>query len=203
MARNTGPKNRIARREGENLGLKSGINQKLERRLKVLPGQHGRMGKKKTSEYGVQLREKQKVKAIYGVLETQFRKYFKIASKTHGATGETLLSLLERRLDNVVYRLNFASTRASARQLVNHGHVSVNGKKNTIPSYLIKVNEVISLDATALSMPDVKKQLSDTTPMITKWLEKKAAVGRVTRMPMRDDIEMSINDQLIVEFYSR
>lgn len=203
MARNTGPKNRLARREGENLGLKSGINQKLERRLNVLPGQHGKMGRKKVSGYGVQLREKQKVKTIYGILETQFRKYFGIASKTHGATGETLLCLLERRLDNVVFRLKFATTRAFARQLVGHGHVLVNGKKVTIPSCLVKKDDVVTLDSKAMSMPDVKKLLAEENVIIVKWLERKAAAGKIVLLPARDDIDMGINEQLIVEFYSR
>lgn len=203
MSRYTGPKNKVARREGENLGLKSGLAIKVEKRLNVLPGQHGKMGRKKRSEYGIQLREKQKTKAIYGVLETQFANYFKKASKTAGATGETLLTILERRLDNAVYRLNFAPTRAFARQLVNHGHVFINGKKVNIPSYLVKTGEVISLTSKAMAIPEVKKLLADAAPKTPKWLEKKAAAGKVVSLPQRDDVDANINEQLIVEFYSR
>lgn len=203
MARYTGPKNRIARREGINLGLKSGLAPKLERRIKIPPGQHGRHGRRKLSEYGLQLREKQKVKAIYGVLERQFHRYYVMASKTKSATGETLLSLLERRLDNVVYRLGFASTRAAARQAVSHNHVTVNGKKVNIPSYLVKKDDIISLDNKLPNTPDVKKLLEESNYIVPKWLERKAIVGKVVNLPSKEDLSFDVNEQLIVEFYSR
>lgn len=203
MARYTGPKNRIARREGVNLGLKTGLAQKLERRLKVLPGQHGRRGKKKSSEFGLQLREKQKLKSIYGVLEKQFRKYFAMATKTKSATGETLLEILERRLDNVVYRLGFAGTRAQARQAVSHNHILLNGKRNNIPSTIVKKDDVIGMDNKWMNNPDVKKILGDKTIKVSDWLEKKAAVGKVLKLPVRSELDLDINEQLIVEFYSR
>jgi small subunit ribosomal protein S4 len=203
MARYTGPKNRISRREGVNLGLKSGLGVKLERRLKVVPGQHGRRGKKKTSEYGLQLREKQKLKAIYGVLEKQFRKYFSMAKKTKSATGATLLEILERRLDNAVYRLGFANTRAAARQAVSHSHVYINGKKNNIPSTIICKDDVISIDNKWMNNPDVKKMLEDKSIILPDWLERKAAVGKVVKLPIRGELDLDVNEQLIVEFYSR
>lgn len=203
MARYTGPKNRIARREGANLGLKSGLAQKLERRLKILPGQHGKKGKKKTSDYGLQLREKQKLKAIYQILEKQFRKYFAMAAKTKSATGETLLQLLERRLDNVVFRLGFAPTRAFARQTVSHNHIFVNGKKVNIPSFFVKENDVITIDTKMMNNPDTKKLLEDKNMIIPQWLERKAAAGKIIKFPERKDLDLDINEQLIVEFYSR
>lgn len=203
MARYTGPKNKLSRKEGVNLNLKSGLSQKVERRINVLPGMHGKMGKKKVSEYGLQLREKQKVKEIYGVLEKQFTRYYKTASKSKGATGETLLALLERRLDNVIYRLGFAATRAAARQIVSHRHVLINNKKVNIPSYLVKKDEVISLDAKAQTIPEVKKLLEEKNFIMPEWLDRKAAVGKVVRLPLRTDLQLNVNEQLIVEFYSR
>ncbi len=203
MARYTGPKNKLSRKEGVNLNLKSGLSQKVERRINVLPGMHGKMGKKKVSEYGLQLREKQKVKEIYGVLEKQFSRYYKTASKSKGATGETLLALLERRLDNVIYRLGFAATRAAARQIVSHRHVLINNKKVNIPSYLVKKDEVISLDAKAQAIPEVKKLLEEKNFIMPEWLDRKAAVGKVVRLPLRADLQLNVNEQLIVEFYSR
>lgn len=203
MARYTGPKNRLSRREGVNLDLKTAGNLKLERRLKVLPGQHGRRGRRKTSEFGIQLREKQKVKRMYGVLEKQFASYYEKAAKTKGATGETLLVTLERRLDNVVYRLGFAPTRQSARQIVSHGHVLVNGKRMTIPSYLVKTDDTISLDTKAQNIAYIKKLLEEKTLTIPNWLEKKAVVGKVARYPKREDITGDIAEQQIIEYYSR
>lgn len=203
MARYTGPKNRLARREGVDLGLKAGVALKLQRRLNVPPGQHGQRGKRKLSEYGLQMREKQKVKRMYSVLERQFARYMKYASQVKGATGEALLTLLERRLDNVVYRLQFAQTRAQARQFVSHGHILVNGKKVNIPSYLIKKDETISPSNKAMSNVLISKLLEDKNPVLPKWLERKASVGHVIRLPERNDIDVDINEQLIVEYYSR
>lgn len=202
MARYTGPKNKIARREGVNLGLKS-IPVKVEKRLGVLPGQHGKKGRRKVSEFGIQLREKQKVKSIYGVLEKQFRKYFAMAAKSKGSTGEALLAILERRLDNVIYRLQMASTRAAARQMVAHRHVLVNNKKVNTPSYLVRTGDVIVLDSKASSIPEVKKLFAEQNLTIPSWLERKGGAGHIVKIPTRGDIDAAITEQLIVEFYSR
>lgn len=202
MARNTGPRNKIARRLGVDLGLKTNTKS-LERRLQSPPGQHGKKGRGKMSDYGIQLAEKQKVKAIYGVLERQFSKYYEVATKSSEATGEAMLSLLERRLDNVIYRLKLAPTRRAARQIVSHGNAIVNGRKLTIPSYRVSPEDVITLSATGLAIPSVKLLQEEKDVQLPSWLEKKASVGKVTRMPVRADLPEVINEQLIVEFYSR
>lgn len=206
MARYTGPRNRLARREGLDLGLKtvgSHAHAMLLKRLNVPPGQHGPKGKRKTSDYGLQLREKQKVKRLYGVMERQFRRAFEGARKWKGNTGEKLLEYMERRLDNVVYRLGLAPTRSLARQLVNHGHVLVDGKRVTIPSYVSKAGEVVTLKAKALEIPAVKKMLEEASYKAPEWMERKGPVGKVVRLPLRSDIIEDINEQLIVEHYSR
>lgn len=206
MARYIGPKNRLSRREGTDLGMKtigSKAHAALLRRLNVPPGQHGRKGRKKPSGYGEQLREKQKAKRIYGVLEKQFRNYFTKALKFKGHTGEALLVQLERRLDNICYRFAFAPTRASARQFVNHGHVLVNNKKVTIPSFQIKPDDVVTLKSKGMEIPAVKKLLTEKNPHIPDWLERKGAAGRMIKIPDRSSIEADINEQLIVEYYSR
>ncbi len=202
MARNTGPRNKIARRLGVDLGLKTNTKS-LERRLQSPPGQHGKKGRGKMSDYGIQLAEKQKVKAIYGVLERQFSKYYEVATKSSEATGEAMLSLLERRLDNVIYRLKLAPTRRAARQIVSHGNAIVNGRKLTIPSYRVNPEDVITLSATGLAIPSVKLMQEEKDVQLPSWLDKKASVGKVTRMPVRADLPEVINEQLIVEFYSR
>lgn len=199
MARYTGPKDRLSRREGFDL---FGKGAKLTR-LAVPPGVHGPKGVRGSSQYGKQLREKQKVKRLYGVLERQFRKYIKEALKTKGNTGETLLALLERRLDNVVYRLGFTPTRPAARQLVSHRHVLVNGQKVNIPSYQVRVGETIGLSSKAIEIPAIKKSLEEKDKKIPGWLDKKAAVGAVTRLPKSEDIQEPISVQDIVEYYSR
>jgi len=202
MARYTGPRNKKSRRIGQDLNLKT--NPKLlERRINTPPGQHGRKGKKKLSDFGVQLQEKQKAKLIYGVLEKQFKKYYTIASRNPLATGEALLSMLERRLDNAVYRLGFTPTRAAARQLVTHGNVLVNGKKLSIPSYQVDVDDVISLSKTGADIPYIKEMVSDKDNKPADWLSRKAIVGKVTRLPAREDTQEDIQEQLIVEYYSR
>lgn len=206
MARYTGPKNRLARREGLDLGMKtvgSKSHARLLKRLNVPPGVHGPKGKRKTSDFGLQLREKQKVKRMYGVLERQFHKTFDQAKKWKGNTGDKLLEFMERRLDNVVYRLGLAPTRSSARQFVSHGHVMVDGKRLSIPSYRLGVDEVITMKAKALEIPAVKKQLEDKGYKPPVWLERKGPVGKVVRLPLREDIVEDINVQLIVEHYSR
>lgn len=202
MARYLGPKNKKARRIGKDLDLTTS-SQKLQRRLGIPPGQHGRRGRRRLSDYGSQLIEKQRVKWTYGVLERQFRKYFKKALKTKGATGEELLRLLERRLDNAVFRLALTPTRNMARQLITHGHISVNGQKVTIPSYQTSPGDVISLSDKALKIPQVEALAKEKKPLVPDWLSRKAAVGKIERLPERTDIDADINEQLIVEVYSR
>ncbi len=203
MARYTGPKNKKARRLGVDLGLKT-TGTKLERRIGTPPGAHGRKGgNRKVSDYGVQLAEKQKAKIIYGILERQFHKYYVEAARNPLSTGEVMLQLLERRLDNAIYRLGFAPTRAAARQVVAHGNVTVNGKKLNIPSYIVKVGDVISLTDTGANIPYIKSRIADKELASAPWLDKKAILGKVKRLPARSDITEAINEQLIVEFYSR
>lgn len=198
MAKYNGPKDRLSRREGYDLFGKGG---KLTR-LTVPPGMHGPKGTRKRSQFGEQLREKQKVKRLYGLLEKQFSKYVTQALKSKGNTGEALVSLLERRLDNVVYRLGFAPSRSSARQLVSHRHVLVNDKRVNIPSYQIMLGDVISLSSKASEIPYIKQGLTEKIKLAS-WLERKANFGKVGRLPKRDDIPEPINETDIVEFYSR
>lgn len=197
--RYTGPKDRLSRREGIDL---FGKGARLTR-LSVPPGQHGPRGQRKISSYGRQLREKQKVKRIYGVAEKQFKGIVAQAQKVRGNTGEALLASLERRLDNVVYRLGFAPTRPGARQLISHGHILVDGTKVNIPSYQAKSGQTITLDTTAQKIPEVKKLLEEKKGETPAWLERKAAVGRVKKLPAREDILEPISEQDVVEFYSR
>ena len=162
--------------------------------------------RKKQSEYGMQLNEKQKVKFIYGVLEKQFRLYYEKASKMPGVTGENLLSILERRLDNVVFRLGFAMTRREARQLVNHGHITVNGRKVNIPSFQVKPGMVISLTEKAMSFQKVKENIEDNAfRQAPKWIDydKNNQTAKIVAVPARDDIDMPIEERLIVELYSK
>lgn len=206
MARYLGPKNKLARREGQDLGLKTpgtAAHTSLLRRLNILPGIHGQKRRRKPSEFALQLREKQKAKRIYGVLERQFRRYFKSALKKKGATGEALLQALETRLDNVVYRLGLAPTRAAARQLVSHGHVQVDGKKVSVPSYNVAKDEVITILPEAMKIPAIAKMLEDKNPHLPSWLERKGPVGKVVKIPSREEIETDLNESLIVEYYSR
>ena len=170
------------------------------------PGQHGQRRGRRNLGYGIQLREKQKVKRTYGVLEKQFRNYFKQAERHKGITGETLLSMLERRLDNVVYSLGFASSRAQARQLVRHGHVQVDGKKNTIPSFQVKVDHVISIKEGSRKNDFIRASVETARGRgIPSWLEMDAEqfTGKVTALPSREEIKLPIEEQLIVELYSR
>ncbi|MBI5449139.1 30S ribosomal protein S4 [Candidatus Gottesmanbacteria bacterium] len=206
MARYTGPKNRLSRREGIDLGLKtvgSKAQISLLRRIGIIPGAHGVKGRRKISDYGAQLREKQKVKRMYGLLERQFRKVFERSKKWKGNTGEKLLEFLERRLDNAVYRMGLAPTRGFSRQVVTHGHVMVNGQKVSIPSYLISVGDVISLKTKALAMSPVQKLLEDKAFKSPDWIERQGPVGKIARLPVRTDVQEDINEQLIVEHYSR
>lgn len=206
MARYTGAKNRLARREGADLSLKtvgSAAHASLLRKLAIPPGIHGQKRVRRMSDYGIQLRAKQKAKRIYGLLEKQFRRYYVQAAKHKGATGTTLLKLLETRLDNVVYRLGLAPTRASARQLVSHGHVLVDGKKLSIPSSQVKVGSQVTLDSKAFEIPSIKKLSVNKSINIPAWLVKKGPVGKVERAPQESDFTEDINEQLIVEYYSR
>lgn len=206
MARYTGPRNRLARREGIDLGLKTvgtKAHSYLLKRLVIPPGMHGQKRLRRLSDYGKQLREKQKAKRIYGVLEKQFKRYYERAAKFKGATGPTLLRFLETRLDNVVYRLGLASTRALARQLINHGHVILNNKKVTIPSYEVHVGDVITLGKKAFEIPAVKKILADKSVNLPSWLSRKGPVGKVEKLPDETHFTENIDEQLIVEYYSR
>lgn len=199
MARYTGPKNRLSRREEVDL---FGRGNKLRRSAQP-PGQHGPKRVSRLSDYGVQLREKQKTKRLYGIMERQFHKYFEKAAQFRGTTGEKLLQLLETRLDNVVYRLGFSPTRAMARQLTSHGHVMVDGKRVNIPSYQVKASQTVSLDDTSQNIPSVRIRLDDHEASLPGWLIRQAAVGQVIHLPSRPEIDVPVNEQLIVEFYSR
>lgn len=200
MARYTGPKRRLSRREG--LPLFGKDIKALERKGALPPGQHGLRGRRRLSEYGLQLREKQKAKRFYGILEKQFKNLVMQASKVKGATGLSLLQALEARLDNVVYRLGFAKSRPQARQMVSHGHIKVMDKKMTIPSYTVRVGQTIAISDKLLDNTQVKKSLEEVETL-PEWLDRKATVGKVLRMPKREEMEQSIDEQLIVEYYSR
>ncbi len=191
MAHYVGPKNRLSRREGVDL---FGKGHKLRRSTQV-PGQHGAKRTRKVSDYGRQLREKQKVRRMYGIMEKQFRRMFGEANRVKGNTGEALLQLLEMRLDNVIYRLGLVPTRNMARQVVGHGHVKINGKKLNIPSYRVKIGDEISL---AEALVRSRENLA-----VPAWLDRQGMMGRVTTLPARADVSESISEQLIVEFYSR
>jgi len=201
MARYTGPKHRLARKVGINLLDKQSAS--LARRLNVPPGVHGKKGKRRLSEFGLQLREKQKAKIMYGLLEKQFKKLVDTVSKQKGDTEELLLSLLERRLDNIVYRLGFAKSRTMARQFVSHGHVLVNSKKMSIPSYQVQKDDVVTIDSTIQKNPDVAALLADTKTEVIDFLEKKGPVGKLKRMPVPADIQAPFNTRQIIEYYSR
>jgi len=202
MARYTGPKHKIARREGINILEKDSAS--LQRRLNVPPGGiHGRKMKRRLSEYGQQLREKQKAKAIYGLLEKQFGNLVKMVGRKKGETGEMLISLLETRLDNIIFRLGFAKTRAMARQMVGHGQVFVNDKKLNIPSYQVKLDDVISLTPKAQKNVQILKLLEEKDKVIIPFLKRQGLLGKLVRMPKKDDVQVPFDLQLIVEYYSR
>lgn len=208
MARYTGASCRLCRREGEKLFLKSDrcyTNKCSISRRSYAPGQHGQH-KKKISEYGIQLREKQKARRFYGVLESQFRKYFELASRRKGITGENLLQILETRVDNVVYRLGLGGSRSESRQLVTHGHFLVNGKKVNIPSYLAKVGDKIEIKEKSRGSEKIKELLKNAEgKTIPRWLEFDAnnMTGTVIALPAREDIDLPVKESLIVELYSR
>jgi small subunit ribosomal protein S4 len=216
MARTIGPVCKLCRREGEKLFLKGArcLSPKcaIERRG-YAPGQHGRTaqfkrGRGRSTDYLLQLREKQKARRVYGVMERQFRRYFNIALRSKGLTGVTLLQMLESRLDNVVYRLGLAASRGQARQLVQHGHVDVNGHRLDAPSYLVKVGDVISVRPASRKRSYFKtlaQELEDRQASVPRWLnaDPSQLAGRVVALPNREDIDIKLNEQLIVEYYSR
>lgn len=202
MARYTGPKTKVARKFGEPI---FGADKSFEKK-NFPPGQHGLARKrKKVSEYGTQLKEKQKAKAIYGVLEKQFRRTFEEAARQGGVKGENLINLLERRLDNVVYRMGIAPTRAAARQLVSHRHITVDGDVLNIPSYRVKVGQIIGVRLKSQSLEVIAESLGSHQRSRYSWLEWNAETmtGRFMQMPERSEIPENINEQLIVELYSK
>ncbi len=206
MARSLGPKCKQCRREGMKLFLKGErcLTEKcaVERRS-YPPGEHGR-GRIKQSEYLLQLREKQKARRYYGILEKQFRNYYEKAAKAQGITGEALLRMLETRLDNVVYRLGFAASRAQARQIIRHGHFQVNGRRVNIPSFQVKPNDVVSLKAGS-PVEQVVRDATDLTASVASWLQADHdnLTGKVLKLPERTDIDTPVQESLIVELYSK
>jgi len=208
MARYTGACCRLCRREGEKLFLKGErcyTDKCAVQRRTYAPGQHGQ-NKKKMSEYGLQLREKQKARRFYGVLESQFEKYFEMAARKKGVTGENLLQILERRFDNVIYRLGLATSRAEARQLITHGHFRINGKRVNIPSYLVAAGEVISVGEKSRSSSKFKEidEMAGAR-VLPEWLDYDAdnMVGRIVQLPSRDEVDLQVKEHLIVELYSK
>lgn len=208
MARYTGALCRLCRREGEKLFLKGSrcyTDKCAVEKRKYAPGQHGQ-NRGKLSDYGIQLREKQKVRRIYGVMENQFRIYFKKASRMKGVTGEALLQLLERRLDNVVYRMGFSTNRREARQLVKHGHFLVNGRKVDIPSYLLKPGDVVEVREISRQLQTIIDSLSMAEHRgFPEWIEidMQGMKGKFVRIPSREEIQLPVHEQLIVELYSK
>ena len=207
MARYTGPKCKLSRREGTDLFLKS-ARRPLESKCKFdsKPGQHGRTSGARTSDYGLQLREKQKLKRMYGVLEKQFRKYFVEAERRQGNTGETLIQLLESRLDNVVYRMGFGSTRAEARQLVTHRAIEMNGRTADVPSMMVKAGDVVTIREKAKKQLRIKESIDLATGMgLPQWVQvdTTALSGLFKQVPDRADVARDINESMVVELYSR
>ncbi len=208
MGRDLGPDCRLCRREGEKLflkGLRCYTHKCAVARREYAPGQHG-LKKGKLSNFGVQLREKQKVKRIYGVLERQFRNYFNKAAGTKGVTGHLLLQYLERRLDTVVFNAGFAKSRADARQIISHNHVAVNGRRVNIASFIVKINDAVEIKTDAKSLNAVKANVEITKERkVPGWLnvDQSNFKATVVRMPLREDVTFPVNEQLIVELYSR
>lgn len=199
MARYTKSKHKLVRRYGVNILDKTSAS--LQRRMNVLPGVHGAKRKRQLSEFGLQLKEKQKAKSTYGLLEKQFKNIMDYLQKRKGDTGEQLISRLETRLDNLVYRFGFAKTRYQARQFVSHNHVLVNGKKINIPSYQVREGDVISLSPKMQEIVAAKK--TDEEKHLLAFLEKEGPSGKLLRLPKREDVEVPFDTQLIVEYYSR
>ena len=200
MGRYTGPKHRLARKEGVNLLDKT--SQSLMRRLNIPPGIHGKKRKRRLSEFGLQLREKQKAKTVYGLMEKQFKRLVHNVRRQKGDTKELILSALETRLDSLIYRLGFAKTRFMARQLVTHGHILVNGKRVSIPSYQVKVDDVLSLSPKMQNNPKIVEILANEAESLP-FLEKKGTVGKLVRYPQSSDLQVPFDMQLIIEYYSR
>jgi small subunit ribosomal protein S4 len=203
MGRYTGPKNKLSRREGVDLFGNGG--ESLQRRLDQPPGVHGPAAKyrrRRRGDYDRQMREKQKVKRTYGMRERQFRRFYKMAQQSQDLTGPALLKLLERRLDNVIFRMGWARTRPQARQFVSHGHVLVDGKRVDIPSYLVDPDQVIALKRKTQQIPEVQ-ELIESPPPVPEWLARDGAKGQILRDPERQDIQEPFDEQLVVEFYSR
>ncbi len=208
MARYTGPTTKLSRREGQELFLKGdrSYTDKAARRLTILPGQSQAKYRQKSSEYAIRLREKQKLKRIFGLTEKQFRINFTKSNNQPGVTGDNLITNLERRLDNAVYRLGFLSSRSEARQFVNHGHILVNGKKVDIPSYLISLNDVIEIREKSKESKRIKESIESVARRgVVDWLEldSEKLTGKVKRLPTREDFKLQIDEQLIIEFYSK
>ncbi|MBD3367071.1 MAG: 30S ribosomal protein S4 [Candidatus Eisenbacteria bacterium] len=209
MATYHGPRCKLCRRHGMKLFLKGQrcyTDKCAFERRAYGPGEQSKRRRRKVTEYGLQLKEKQKAKELYGVLERQFKRYYKEADRQGGVTGENLMRLLERRLDNIVYRLGFAWSRSAAREFVSHGHIQVNGKKVDIPSYLVRPGDEVSVREKSQSLDEIRAALDARSGVGTvEWLEldPKRFMGRVLELPSRDQIPSPVNDQLIVNFYSR
>ncbi len=205
--RYTGPRNRIARREGVDLGLKtpgSKSHARLLRKINISPGQHGAKRKRKVSERGFQLREKQKLRFIFGLTEKKLKKYFKTAKEKTGNTAFYLTQFLEKRLDNIVYRLGFVPTRAAARQLISHRHIKVNDKIVNIASYEVKLNDKIAFASDkTIKIEYIAKQLENKDLILPVWLKRQAIVGMLVSEPTDEEITKQINLRLVIEFYSR
>lgn len=206
MAKTVGPDCRQCRREGCKLFLKGErctTKKCAFERRPVIPGQHG-ASRKRVTEYGTQLREKQKVKKAYGILEKQFRRYYEEAERMKGVTGENMLSLIERRLDNVIYRMGIGSSRSECRQIVNHGHITVNGKSVNIASYRVKTGDVIAVKENKKDL-EMFKDLKGMKIVMPKWLEfnTETLTGKILDLPKREDIDLNIKEHLIIELYSR
>jgi small subunit ribosomal protein S4 len=197
---------RLCRSSGKKLFLKGDrclTKCPIDRRGAVPPGMHGSKRRRKPSDYALHLAETMKIKRVFGINERQLGNYFNQARKVRESTGEALLQMLESRLDNLIYRFGFAPSRRFARQLVDHGHVLVDGKKVNIPSFLVKENQVVSLDTKALTLDEVKKKLADKDFKLPVWLERKVSVGKLTRLPKREEMETEVDEQMLVEYYSR
>ncbi len=211
MARYTGSSCKLCRREGTKLFLKGtrcNTDKCAFERRPFIPGEHGSVKgfRKRASDYRIHLREKQKVRRIYGILERQFRKYFKMAAKKSGVTGENLLQFLETRLDNIVFRMGFAPSRKSARQIINHGHIIVNDRKVNIPSFLVKPGDEVIIKEKSRNMPLIQEAIEASTDVATyEWFDvnKDKFIGKIVSIPTREQIALDVDERLIVEYYSK
>jgi len=206
MAKLIDKKCRLCRASGKKLFLKGSrcmTKCPIDKKGAVPPGQHGAKRRRKVSDYGIRLQETQKLKRVYGISEKQLRSYFNKARKVREATGEALLQILESRLDNLIYRFGFSSSRRFGRQLVSHKHILVDGKVVNIPSYRVKPSQVVSLGTKAQNLAGVKAKLEEKDVAIPDWLERKAFVGKLSRLPKRQELDTDVDEQLVVEYYSR